>query len=293
LALKHKKDLAQLISLTQAVSLRQGLSIGAVWLIFDIAKQLGITETLGHSRQGKLALWQVIARVIDQGSRQSRDSKLASLRQRVKKQNDYLAKHPRAREAVALKKVKDQCEKLKVSKWVEAKASDRKISLTTEQDVLAEIEKLDGCYVLKTDLPKKVADKKTIHSRYKDLAQVEWAFRTSKTVPLEMRPVHVRLASRTRGHVFVVMPAYRMVKELAGRWNEINLTVAEGIDELATLCTTEIRVNGKPRCHKIPQPRPSIEQLLKAAAVHLPEILPCKGTRVASRKKLPENRLTP
>ena len=71
LALKHKKDLSQLISVTQAVSLRQGLSVGAVWLIFDIAKQLGITEALGHSRQGKLALWQVIARVIDQGSRLS------------------------------------------------------------------------------------------------------------------------------------------------------------------------------------------------------------------------------
>jgi len=39
-----------------------------------------------------------------------------------------------------------------------------------------------------------VADKKTIHSRYKDLAQVEWAFRTSKTVQLEMRPVNVRLS---------------------------------------------------------------------------------------------------
>ena len=35
------------------------------------------------------------------------------------------------------------------------------------------------------------------------------------------------------------------------------------------------------------------EQLLKAAAVHLPDVLPCKGTRVASRKKLPKNRLTP
>ena len=71
LALKHKKDLSQLISVTDAVSLRQGLSVGAVWLIFDLAKQLGITEALGHSRQGKLALWQVIARVIDQGSRLS------------------------------------------------------------------------------------------------------------------------------------------------------------------------------------------------------------------------------
>ena len=502
LALKHKNDLSQLISVTEAVSLRQGLSVGAVWLIFDMAKQLGITEALGNSRQGKLALWQVMARVIDQGSRlsavrlagshaacdilglesfheddlyenldwldenqakiedrlfkssypnkkpglylydvtssylegqhnelaafgynrdgkkgkrqivigllcdetgqplsievfvgntqdpatvasqirkvarrfgggeitfvgdsgmiknqqvedlaeygfhyitaitksqieslinqgviqmtlfdqrlaeiktdagiryvlrrnpervmeirQSRASKLACLRQMVNKQNEYLTEHPRAGAAVALRKINERCEKLKVSKWVEAATvSARKISLTTDQEALAEIEKLDGCYVLKTDLHKKAASKETIHSRYKDLAQVEWAFRTSKTVQLEMRPVNVRLARRTRGHVFVVMLAYRIVQELAHRWNGINLTVAEGIQELTTLCATEMLINDQPRCHKIPQPRPSVKQLLKAAAVRLPDVLPCKGFRVATRKKLPDNRATP
>ena len=502
LALKHKKDLSQLVSVTEAVSLRQGLSVGAVWLLFDMAKQLGITEALGNSRPGKLALWQVMARVIDQGSRlsavrlagshaacdilglesfheddlyenldwldenqakiedrlflssypnqkpglylydvtssylegqhnelaafgynrdgkkgkrqivigllcdetgqplsievfvgntqdpttvasqirkvawrfgggeitfvgdrgmiknqqvedlaeygfhyitaitkpqiealinqgviqmtlfdqrlaeiktdagiryilrrnpermmeirQSRASKLASLRQMVNKQNEYLTEHPRAGAAVALRKINERCEKLKVSQWVEAVAvSDRKISLTTDQNVLAEIEKLDGCYVLKTDLKKKAASKETIHSRYKDLAQVEWAFRTSKTVQLEMRPVNVRLARRTRGHVFVVMLAYRIVQELAHRWHEINLTVAEGIQELTTLCATEMLINDQPRCHKIPQPRLSTKELLKAASVRLPDVLPCKGFRVATRKKLPKNRATP
>ena len=89
------------------------------------------------------------------------------------------------------------------------------------------------------------------------------------------------------------MLAYRIVLELACRWNQVNLTVAEGIDELTTLCATEMRINGKPRCNKIPQPRPSVEQLLEAAAVQLPEVIPCKGIHVASRKTLPENRLTP
>jgi len=218
---------------------------------------------------------------------------LASLRQRVKKQNDYLTEHPRASMAVALRRINDRCEKLKVSKWVKVVASDRRISLSTDQEILAEIEKLDGCYVLKTDLKKKAADKETIHSRYKDIAQVEWAFRTSKTVHLEMRPVNVRLARRTRGHVFVVMLAYRIVQELANRWNRINLTVAEGIHELTTLCATEVLVNGGPRCNKIPQPRLSVNQLLKAALVRLPDVLPCKGIRVASRKKLHENRVIP
>ena len=41
------------------------------------------------------------------------------------------------------------------------------------------------------------------------------------------------------------------------------------------------------------QPRPSVKQLLKAASVRLPGVLPCKGVRVATRKKLPENRATP
>jgi len=69
LALKHKDDLSHLVSVKETVSLRQGLSVGAMWLVFDMARQLGIVEALGNSRQGKLALWQVIARVIDQGSR--------------------------------------------------------------------------------------------------------------------------------------------------------------------------------------------------------------------------------
>ncbi len=102
--------------------------------------------------------------------RQSRDSKLASLRQMLNKQNECLAEHPHASIAVALQRLGDRCEKLKVSKWIKAMASDRKISLATDQEALAGIERLDGCYVLKTDLNKKTADKETIHSRYKDLA---------------------------------------------------------------------------------------------------------------------------
>ena len=157
--------------------------------------------------------------------RQSRADKLASLCRLMKKQNDYLTQHPRAHPATALRIVTARCEKLKIASWVKIHATDRTMGYSTDADALAELEKLDGCYVLKTDVAKKVADKETIHARYKDLAQVEWAFRTSKTVCLEMRPVNVRLARRTRGHVLVVMLAYRIVRELAGCWSRLNLTV--------------------------------------------------------------------
>jgi hypothetical protein len=39
--------------------------------VYYIARRLGIAQALGTTRAGKLALWQVIARVIDQGSRLS------------------------------------------------------------------------------------------------------------------------------------------------------------------------------------------------------------------------------
>jgi hypothetical protein len=71
LALKHKGQLEALLNASVAVDLKQGLSVGAVWVVYQMARQLGIAEALGHSREGKLALWQVIARVIDQGSRLS------------------------------------------------------------------------------------------------------------------------------------------------------------------------------------------------------------------------------
>ena len=70
LALKHKDDLAELGSL-QSVELQEGLSVGAVWTVYQMAKRTGIEKSLGKEFAAKLAMWQVIARVIEQGSRLS------------------------------------------------------------------------------------------------------------------------------------------------------------------------------------------------------------------------------
>ena len=70
LALKHKDELTVLRSV-EDVELEQGMSVGAAWLVYDVARRIGIEKALGQERAGKLALWQVMARVIDQGSRLS------------------------------------------------------------------------------------------------------------------------------------------------------------------------------------------------------------------------------
>jgi len=500
LALRHKGDLGQLASIQEDIELEQGLSIGAVWVVSQMAGELGIAEALGNDRQGKLALWQVIARVIDQGSRLSavrlaqthaacdildlegfheehlyenldwlclqqadiegrlfriryrdkeqpklflydvtssyfegtdnelaafgynRDGKrgkrqivigllcdeqgvalsvevfegntsdpktflpqvrksaerfglsevtfvgdrgmikspqieqlgeglhyitaitkpqiesllragviqmelfdqllaeietddgvryvlrrnpvradelAASRRDKQRRvqtfldeQNTYLAEHPRAKLEVALRKVREKIGRLKLARWLSASASQRTITLDADADALAEDSKLDGCYVLKTDLTPKQALKETVHDRYKDLSLVEWAFRTSKTMHLEARPIFVRLASRTRGHVLVVMLAYRIVAELAQRWLSLDITVEEGLDQLASLCATNVSLKGQVRCQSIPKPRPAVQQLLDAAGVRLPQALPSKGARVTTKKKLPSRRKT-
>src|SRR5918992_2097628 len=71
LALRHKEDLTALGSLPHSLEVRQGPSIGAVWVVYEVARQLGIDTALGPGQEGRLALWQVSARVIDQGSRLS------------------------------------------------------------------------------------------------------------------------------------------------------------------------------------------------------------------------------
>ena len=183
-----------------------------------------------------------------------------------------------------------QYKQLKLSDWALVSSSGREIILTVDEYALAEERKLEGCYVLKTDLSDASATKEIIHNRYKDLALVESAFRTSKTVELEMRPIHVRLATRTRGHAFVVMMAYRIVQELSIRWQQLDLTVEEGIKELSSLCATEVLLKGVAQCNQILQPRESVRRLLEAADVRLPEVLPSKGIIVTTKKKLPLRR---
>ncbi|MDA8378155.1 MAG: hypothetical protein M0Z50_14070 [Planctomycetia bacterium] len=86
--------------------------------------------------------------------------------------------------------------------------------------------------------------------------------------------------------------AIQIVQELARRWQDLDATVPEGIEELKTLCTMELRIQGHPKCNCIPQPRASVERFLEKAKVALPAALPHQGVKVATRKKLPTRRKT-
>ena len=68
--------------------------------------------------------------------------------------------------------------------------------------------RLDGFYVIRTNLDKTTLATSDVVRVYKSLSQAERAFRSIKTVDLEIRPIHHRLSDRVRAHVLLCMLAY-------------------------------------------------------------------------------------
>jgi hypothetical protein len=119
----------------------------------------------------------------------TRRAKQERLERELTKQNRYLAEHRRARVDTALRAVPNPLARLRLEKWLEVRVEGRQLQLEQDPVALAAESRLDGCYVLKSDLAPAVADLHTIPDRYKELTEVERAFRTCKTGHLEVRPV--------------------------------------------------------------------------------------------------------
>lgn len=220
----------------------------------------------------------------------SRTDKQARVAGLCGERDRYLAAHPRAQVATAERAGRAKIAQLQIAAWLQVEVDGRSLKLVVNQPELDKISRLDGWYVIKTDLPASAASTQLVHERYKDLAEVEQAFRTCKTAHLETRPIYVRTPDHTRGHVLVVMLAYLIRRELSRAWTALDVTVEEGLNQLQTLCATEMTVDGGGSCLRIPEPGAPARALLKALNIHLPDALPHTETPVVTRKKLPERR---
>ncbi|MGA1826474.1 MAG: IS1634 family transposase, partial [bacterium] len=215
---------------------------------------------------------------------------LNSLNRLIVQQNKYLAEHPRSKVEVAIRKGNAKSKNLKINKWAEVKNNERLLHLEINTDEKENESRLDGCYVIKTNLLAHSASAQTVHNRYKDLSEVEFAFRTMKTVLLEMRGIFVRKAHRTRAHVFIIMLAYLIAYQLRRLWYDVEITVEEGIKELASICSIEVIAPGQVSYQTIPEPRELGKTLLSKICVCLPDTIPCRNVKVVTRKKLVSER---
>lgn len=145
--------------------------------------------------------------------RASRDQRIELVKIRIEQKNVYLTRHPKASVSIVVKNIEQQVGKMKLAGCMTITPCEdkRELGFSIDRQALEQVQMLDGCYVIKTDLQKEDAGKQVVHDRYKDLSEVEHAFRTMKTGLEEIRPIYVRKEKRTGGHVFICMLAYKLI----------------------------------------------------------------------------------
>ena len=84
---------------------------------------------------------------------------------------------------------------------------DRKHGARDLEKIATE-EELDGLYIVRSNVEPELFDAEQTVTAYQDLAKVERAFRSMKTVDLKVRPIYHRNADRVRAHVFLCLLAY-------------------------------------------------------------------------------------
>lgn len=166
----------------------------------------------------------------------SRNIRIEKIKKFVADTNQYLSEHKKASPDVALKNLNKKISQYKLKSILEGFIENSRIDIRIDEQQLEKSSDLDGCYVLKTDVPKEEMSMQTAQKRYKELSGVEFAFRTMKTTIEEVRPIYLRKAERTRGHVFVVMLAYMIVKFITDALEDLAYSrkfIIESLDKIS------------------------------------------------------------
>lgn len=96
----------------------------------------------------------------------------------------------------------------KVAKHFSLEIADNHLRWSRKEDSIAREKALDGVYIIRTPESASTLSAEDAVRAYKQLGDVEKAFRTLKGLDLRMRPIHHRLETRVRAHMFLCMLAY-------------------------------------------------------------------------------------
>jgi hypothetical protein len=127
------------------------------------------------------------------------------------------ARNPLHGEAEIALKVGAVVNRHKVAKHFELSIGEASFSFHRKTEAIAAEAALDGIYVVRTNLPKKLLDDAATVGAYKSLARVERAFRSLKTVDIHLRPIFHWTTPRVRAHVLLCMLAYHVEHHIRAR----------------------------------------------------------------------------
>ena len=136
-----------------------------------------------------------------------------------------------------------------------------------------EAKKLAGKYVVSTTVSKNRMNKTEVRQEYKNLQNVEHAFRDLKSNNIQIRPAYHRKAEQTRGHVFLTMFCYSIIKEMENKifpflktWNKKKnekLSFFDILEELKAIKSVELKIGKNAKTIKITKPNEIQTQILK------------------------------
>ena len=150
----------------------------------------------------------------------------------IQARNEAVEKSSKRKPESSLREAQRRLKQYRLVRWISLELEGRKVGWIEDAQAGQNEAELDGCSVVETDLPKPAATAQEVYDRYLDLTQVERDCRTIKTGLLEIRPVFLRKASRTRGHAVVGLLALKLARELDRRVAPLGLTVADALSRL-------------------------------------------------------------
>ena len=149
---------------------------------------------------------------VQRRERARRADKLQRLEALIAERNAFVSQSKRADPAAGLRQLEQWVKRHKLHGFVTLSLKQEQIRCEIDQEKMAEVALLDGCYVLETTVPAAQMDAQTLDERYRDLQKVERNFKTMKTDFLEVRPIFLRNGKRTKAHVFVAMLALKITR---------------------------------------------------------------------------------
>jgi hypothetical protein len=207
-----------------------------------------------------------------------RADQLATLHALSTARTAFVRTAKRAQPAAGLRTLHAWVTRHKLAGWVQWSLQEGDSSATVDAAAQTEASGCDGCDVLETDVPQTVLEAQAVHDHYRDVHEVEQAFRTMKTGLLEVRPIFVRKAPRTRAHVLVTMFALQVVREIRralvtafGTTDDHKMagTVDDALAAFSRLCVLISQVRGT-AITRLPSPDARQAAILNAFGTPLP-----------------------
>jgi transposase len=111
--------------------------------------------------------------------------------------------------------------KYKMGKHIVLDIQDGYFNFHVDEKKVAAETALDGIYVIRASLDEKSCSAEDLVRHYKMLTQVEQAYRSMKTIDLEVRPLRHYLEDRVRAHILLCMLAYYVEWHMRDAWREL------------------------------------------------------------------------